>query len=102
LLLPLQTEVRLRGAARAHLNEGGDAVEHDRQAMCIDAAAFVDQFRQQLQRVVGILQPLGGVVQQFIRLCARIGEIVGVADDPGLAENVIHEQLLAECRILVP
>jgi hypothetical protein len=47
----------------------------------------VHQFGQQLQRVVRVLQPLGGVVQQSIRACVRIGEVSGVADDPLLASR---------------
>ena len=102
LLLPLQAQMRLRCAAGAHLDEGGNAVEHDRQALCVDAAAFVHQFRQQLEGMVRVLQPLGRVIQQLIRIRLGVGEIAGVADDLGFAMDVVHKQLLAKRRPLAP
>ena len=58
-LLPVHAQMRLRGATDAHLDEGGDAFERDRQALRIDTAALVHQFRQHLHRVVRVLQPRG-------------------------------------------
>ena len=86
--LPLHPQMRLRGAARTHLDECGDAFQHHGQPARVRGAAFVDQFRQQLEVVVRVVQPLGGVVQQRFRAGTRIGKIASVAGGPGFAEDV--------------
>jgi hypothetical protein len=85
---PLHAQVRLRRAARAHVDEGGDAFEDGGETTCVDVAFLVHQFGEYLRVAACVLQPLGGVVQQRFRVGIRVREVGGVAGDPGFAEDV--------------
>lgn len=80
--------MRLRRTARAHLDERANAFQDSGKASRVDVPLLVHQLGEYPRLAARVLQPFGGIVQQRLRIGVRVGEVSGVAVNPGFAEDV--------------
>ena len=74
--LPRHPRVRIRRALQTHAYQCTDSVGAKRHALAVDGVRFVDELRNQLRETSSVLQPLGGLVQEIVRINVGIGPTI--------------------------
>jgi hypothetical protein len=71
--------MRIRRALQALSRQRTDGFEAERHALAVDGVRFMDEFREQLRETSRVLQPLGGLVQEIVRIDVGVGPTVRTA-----------------------
>src|ERR1700754_2626913 len=90
----------MRGALQSEARHRTDGFEAECHATAIDGVRFVDEFGQKFGDASGVLQPLGGVVQQIVRRGIGVDLMAGIAIRTA-SKTCLHDVLLAKlltCR----
>jgi hypothetical protein len=68
--------MRIRRTTEAHAYQRADGIEAERHALAIDGVRFVDELRNELRETSRVLQPLGRLVQEIVRINVGIGPTI--------------------------
>jgi hypothetical protein len=68
--------MRIRRALQSHARQRRNGVEPERHALAVNCLGFVDELCEQLRETSSVLQPLGGFVQQIVRIDVGVGSTI--------------------------